>query len=103
MRTMLEARKDCQPTIDQWVAAEVGRTASLQYDSDSQAALDSYQGVVMHGVSASQLASRGNTGDMLALRRWEEKYQTDVHLHWSPAQHNIPHTSDRQNETAVIH
>ena len=26
---------------------------------------------------------------------------TDVHLHWSPAQHNIPHTSDRQNETAV--
>ena len=27
---------------------------------------------------------------------------TDVHLHWSPAQHNISHMSDRQNETAVI-
>ena len=62
------------------MAAEVGRTANLQYDSDSQAALDSYRGVVMHGVSASQLASRGNTGDMLALRRWEEKYPTDVFI-----------------------
>jgi hypothetical protein len=39
---------------------------------------------------------------MLALRRWEEKFPIDVHLHWSPAQHNIPHTSDRQNDTAVM-
>ena len=39
---------------------------------------------------------------MLALRRWEERHPTQVSLQLSPAQHNIPHASDRQNETAVM-
>ena len=86
MRTMLKARQDSQQAMDQFFEAKGGEKPSLRYDTDSQCALDNFRAVVWRALTASRLATRGDTGNMLALRQWEEMHPTRVTLQWSPAQ-----------------
>ena len=92
--TMYFGRVDVQPCLRP--------ATSLEYDSDSQAGLAKYSAIVQAGISASMLVRMGDTGSMRALKSWEARYPAPTTSRWSPAQHNVPATSDRQHETRVL-